>query len=417
MSQMLGQKQLFFFCIVFSVFTLTGLGFYLNSGIFFYTNLLQNNVNMRQFNGEELRKLYNSELSNSTSTNQSTSISKYQTTLASSFLNQSALSSQSSGNQTTVKTGNESQNLQGITKLNETANTKVKTEKHTGEARAPVTSSDKLKLPSNTKLLDTERKSKVETTDPLYTQHGYLSVLDQTKKLNLHCAQCAFVSSSGQLLKSGAGYLIDEADCVFRMNNAPASGYEEDVGSRTTVRVIAHSSTPHLKKNPKYLVDIPSPTEYVVGWGPPKALSTTGSGFAFNTLKASAEKYKKTGFFYLTQEQMNKADEIFEAETGVPRMKSGTHLSTGWFTMLLARNVCDEIHIYGMVNDQYCQNETNKEVPYHYYNTPGLKECDYYKKNEKGKRSVHRFMTEKAIFARWALEQPPMYFHTPFWNP
>ena len=38
-----------------------------------------------------------------------------------------------------------------------------------------------------------------------------------------------------------------------------------------------------------------------------------------NTLKASAEKYKKTGFFYLTQEQMNKADEIFEAETGVPR--------------------------------------------------------------------------------------------------
>ena len=103
------------------------------------------------------------------------------------------------------------------------------------------------------------------------------------------------------------------------MNNAPASGYEEDVGSRTTVRVIAHSSTPHLKKNPKYLVDIPSPTEYVVGWGPAKALSTTGSGFAFNTLKASAEKYKKTGFFYLTQEQMNKADEIFEAETGVPR--------------------------------------------------------------------------------------------------
>ncbi len=111
------------------------------------------------------------------------------------------------------------------------------------------------------------------------------------------------------------------------MNNAPASGYEEDVGSRTTVRVIAHSSTPHLKQNHQNLVGKPSPAQYVVGWGPAKPMSTSGSGYAFNTLRDTAKKYKEAGFFYLTQEQMNKADEVFEAETGVQRYCTCFNLS------------------------------------------------------------------------------------------
>jgi hypothetical protein len=254
------------------------------------------------------------------------------------------------------------------------------------------------------------------TPDPLYTHHGYISVMDHKTKLNLHCMQCALVSSSGQLLHSGLGYLIDEADCIFRMNDAPVPSYEEDVGSRTTVRVVGHAATPNLRKHRKLLLR-DSPSRIVIGWGPAKPMQTNGKGYAYSHLKEVAKQFPSLDFFYLTQKQMAKADEIFEEETGMPRQGSGTYLSTGWFTMVLARAACDEIHVYGMVNDKYCQKLSNKNVPYHYYDQYGLKECSYYRAHEKGKKGFHRFMTEKSIFARWALEQPPIYFHVPDWNP
>lgn len=39
----------------------------------------------------------------------------------------------------------------------------------------------------------------------------------------------------------------------------------------------------------------------------------------------------------------------------VCRIQSGSYLSTGWFTLILAMDMCKEIHIYGMINDTYCK--------------------------------------------------------------
>lgn len=72
-------------------------------------------------------------------------------------------------------------------------------------------------------------------------QHSFVLATnpDMPIDLALKCNTCALVSSSGMLLGSNAGSQIDSADCVFRLNSAPTLGYERDVGSKTTVRVVS----------------------------------------------------------------------------------------------------------------------------------------------------------------------------------
>ncbi|KAL9915991.1 beta-galactoside alpha-2,6-sialyltransferase 2 isoform X2 [Glossina fuscipes] len=49
---------------------------------------------------------------------------------------------------------------------------------------------------------------------------------------------CAIVSSAGSMAGSKLGRFIDTHDVVMRFNHAPTRGYETDVGSKTTIRVV-----------------------------------------------------------------------------------------------------------------------------------------------------------------------------------
>ncbi|KAF5895709.1 beta-galactoside alpha-2,6-sialyltransferase 2-like, partial [Clarias magur] len=58
---------------------------------------------------------------------------------------------------------------------------------------------------------------------------------------------CAVVSSAGAILKSSLGREIDSHDAVLRFNAAPTEGYGNDVGNKTTIRIINSQimSDPH----------------------------------------------------------------------------------------------------------------------------------------------------------------------------
>ena len=54
-------------------------------------------------------------------------------------------------------------------------------------------------------------------------------------------------------------------------------------------------------------------------------------------------------------------------------------------------------------------------VPYHYFEKGRLDECQMYLAHERAPRSAHRFITEKAVFSRWAKRRPIMFAH-PSWR-
>ncbi|XP_019937117.2 alpha-N-acetyl-neuraminyl-2,3-beta-galactosyl-1,3-N-acetyl-galactosaminide alpha-2,6-sialyltransferase [Paralichthys olivaceus] len=232
--------------------------------------------------------------------------------------------------------------------------------------------------------------------------------------LDKHCNQCALVSSSGQMLRAGIGDEIDNFDCVIRMNNAPTEGYERDVGSRTNVRVVSHTSVPLLVKNESYYFQQSADTTYVF-WGPDRNMRQDGKGRIFNTLLKIAKKYPDVKIYTVTRERIQYCDSVFQNETGKNRMKTGAFLSTGFFTMILAIDMCDRIHVYGMIDDNYCSRANHSVVPYHYYEQNRINECRMYKVHEHTQRGGHRFITEKAIYARWATRHKIKFKH-PSWS-
>ncbi|XP_032425984.1 alpha-N-acetyl-neuraminyl-2,3-beta-galactosyl-1,3-N-acetyl-galactosaminide alpha-2,6-sialyltransferase [Xiphophorus hellerii] len=236
----------------------------------------------------------------------------------------------------------------------------------------------------------------------------------KTKFLDVHCSHCAVVSSSGQMLGAGAGDEIDRSGCVIRMNNAPTRGYEKDVGTRTTFRVVSHTSVPLLVENKQYYFKQSADTTYVF-WGPKRNMRQDGEGIIFNVLLKLAVKYPKLNMYVMTQDKIEYCDSVFQNETGKDRMKTGAFLSTGFFTMILAMDMCDRISVYGMIDDNYCSRANHSDVPYHYYEQKRISECRMYTYHEFTQRGGHRFITEKAIYAKWATQHNIQFKH-PAWK-
>uniref|UniRef100_H3C312 ST6 N-acetylgalactosaminide alpha-2,6-sialyltransferase 6 n=1 Tax=Tetraodon nigroviridis TaxID=99883 RepID=H3C312_TETNG len=243
---------------------------------------------------------------------------------------------------------------------------------------------------------------------------GYVPV-HGNKNMSLHCHHCALVTSSSHVLGTGAGAEIDRTQCVIRMNDAPTLGFEADVGNRTSLRVIAHSSVLRVaRKMPEFLHRaVGNPV--VIFWGPPNKMGKEANGSLFRLIQR-VMAYSKLSCFTIAASKMRRFDNLFHTETGLDRQKSHSWLSTGWFTMVIAIEICDSITVYGMVPPNHCgQPKGAQKVPYHYYKPRGPDECVTYTQHESSRRgNHHRFITEKQVFARWAKQYNVTFVH-PSW--
>ncbi|RXN34204.1 alpha-N-acetyl-neuraminyl-2,3-beta-galactosyl-1,3-N-acetyl-galactosaminide alpha-2,6-sialyltransferase-like protein [Labeo rohita] len=151
---------------------------------------------------------------------------------------------------------------------------------------------------------------------------GYVRVHPNTRSmpyfLDFRCGRCAVVSSSGHVLSSGRGQEIDRQDCVIRMNVAPTLGYEVDVGNRTSLRVVSHTSVPHLVRQQGHFFGREAETRYVI-WGPEKNMRQDGKGKTFNALVMLARKYQRTHIYTATRDKVQHCDNVFQNETGKNR--------------------------------------------------------------------------------------------------
>ncbi|XP_035504650.1 alpha-N-acetylgalactosaminide alpha-2,6-sialyltransferase 5b [Scophthalmus maximus] len=250
---------------------------------------------------------------------------------------------------------------------------------------------------------------------PTSTLEGYTGVMDH-KSLKMHCRTCALVTSSGQLTGSRRGEEIDRSECVIRMNDAPSEGCQRDVGQRTSLRVIAHSSLQRVLRSRQELLNASQDTVFIF-WGPSSCMRRDGKGHVYNNLRLLKQLLPRLKVYIISRSKMLKFDELFKKETGIDRKISNSWLSTGWFTMAIALELCDRINVYGMVPPDFCRSSSHPSVPYHYYEPLGPDECSMYLFHERSRRgSHHRFITEKTVFASWARTLN-IHFHQPDWTP
>ncbi|KAL1023143.1 hypothetical protein UPYG_G00036910 [Umbra pygmaea] len=245
---------------------------------------------------------------------------------------------------------------------------------------------------------------------------GYTGIINKTP-LSMHCNCCALVTSSGHLIGSKRGEEIDGTECVIRMNDAPTgSNFHQDVGQRTSLRVIAHSSLQRVLRSRQELLNASQDSVFLF-WGPSSSMRRDGKGLVFNNLRLVKQLLPKLKVYVISRHKMLQFDELFKRETGKDRKSSNSWLSTGWFTMAIALELCDRINVYGMVAPDVCRAPAQLPVPYHYYEPSGPDECSMYLSHENSRRgSHHRFITEKTVFANWA-RMFDIHFYQPDWSP
>lgn len=241
----------------------------------------------------------------------------------------------------------------------------------------------------------------------------YYRNLINNKVFSLHCPTCAMVSSSGRMLGSNSGKEIDSHSCVIRMNKAPSIGFEKDVGSRTTVRLASFVVVQGMEKDKYLYASGPERGKYSLFWG----LDHKTNAKYLKRLKDHITKNSShTEVYYQLLDGELLQNKHFLQMTGQDRQQSKSWLSTGWFTFELALDLCDKLNVYGMVPEDQCLKNSTERIKYHYYQTgDGPTECSVYNSLEKSKNYAHRFMTEKAVFAKWAALYNVSFFH-PSWN-
>ncbi|XP_042362499.1 CMP-N-acetylneuraminate-beta-galactosamide-alpha-2,3-sialyltransferase 1-like [Plectropomus leopardus] len=152
-----------------------------------------------------------------------------------------------------------------------------------------------------------------------------------------HCTTCAVVGNSGNLNGSRYGPLIDFHDMVIRMNRGRTKGYEADVGSKTTHHVMYPNSATTLD-NTTHLVFFPFKISHLL-WLFNKF--DPGENRSVNSKRIANKDLVMI---------LNPAFIKYVHTTWLG--KNGAYPSTGFLTVALSLQICDEVSVFGFGADK-----------------------------------------------------------------
>lgn len=103
------------------------------------------------------------------------------------------------------------------------------------------------------------------------------------------------------------------------MNDAPTTGYEADVGNKTSFRVVAHSSLYRVLKRPQEFVN-KTPETIFIFWGPPAKMQKS----LLKIIQRVSTSFPNMTAYVVSPGRMKQFDDLFRGETGKDRYLGAT---------------------------------------------------------------------------------------------
>nr|XP_054762386.1 alpha-N-acetyl-neuraminyl-2,3-beta-galactosyl-1,3-N-acetyl-galactosaminide alpha-2,6-sialyltransferase-like [Lytechinus pictus] len=231
-------------------------------------------------------------------------------------------------------------------------------------------------------------------------------------ELDLQCGSCSLVANSGLMRRSSLGREIDQADCVFRMDDAPTMGYERDVGRRTTVRVISYSSLFDVAFQAENLLSLEPSATHLIFHGPEHVYSSHQFQKYLQHIKSSKPEVE---MYHAGQGLEDKTDFELLKHTGKSRHTSSSEFSTHMYTLMAMKDMCSTITVYGMLPKNFCSENPGNEVESLYYKDPMLTACSLFSYHDNLEVGGQPHGAEQDVFRSW-MESEEIRFVNPSWE-
>ncbi|XP_034636827.1 beta-galactoside alpha-2,6-sialyltransferase 1 isoform X2 [Trachemys scripta elegans] len=163
-----------------------------------------------------------------------------------------------------------------------------------------------------------------------------------------HFRQCAVVSSAGSLKSSHLGPEIDLHDAVLRFNGAPTIGFQNDVGEKTTVRLV--NSQLVTVEEQKFLTDTLYNTGILIVWDPAPYHAEINEWYRkpdysfFANYKVYRTRHPEQPFYILNPKMQWQLWDILQ-ENSLEEIQPNPP-SSGMLGIVIMMTLCDEVDVY-----------------------------------------------------------------------
>ncbi|XP_013924136.1 PREDICTED: beta-galactoside alpha-2,6-sialyltransferase 1 [Thamnophis sirtalis] len=160
--------------------------------------------------------------------------------------------------------------------------------------------------------------------------------------------RCAVVSSAGSIKHSHLGAEIDSHDAVLRFNGAPTKGFQEDVGEKTTIRLVNSQLITVEEKS--FVSDVQFSFGIIILWDPAPYHASIYEWFQkpdypfFESYKHYRKRHPKQPFYILNPYMQWQLWDILQENS--PEDIQPNPPSSGMLGIALMMHFCDEVNVY-----------------------------------------------------------------------